>query len=150
MTLSIHEAQLDVIPCYGNRAIECGGAQLSAQSRHLATVVTITGVIDADNVELLYERSGCLVLPDTGFVLELSGVTSFAADGARLLSRIDAACHRAGIEWMLVPSCAVADRLGSGDAFPAFASSVPEALQRFADDIFTRRRLLLPYLVKTA
>ena len=150
MALSIHEAQLGVTPCYGNRAIECGAAQLSAQSRHLATLMTVTGVIDAANVDQLYERSGCFVLPDTGFVLDLSGVTSFAVEGARLLSRVDAACRAAGIEWALVASRTVGDQLGAGSASYPLAASVPEALHRFADGIFARRRLLLPFLTKTA
>lgn len=150
MALSVHEAQLGVTPCYGNRALECGGAQLSAQSRHLATLLTITGTIDAENVDRLYERTGCFVLPDTGFVLDLSGVTTFAVEGARLVSQIDEACRGAGIEWALVVSRVVGDGLGAGDALYPFADSVAEALHRFADGIFARRRLLLPFLTKSA
>lgn len=150
MTLSIHEAQLGGTPRYGNPPSDCGGAQLSAQSRHLATLLTISGAIDAKNVDRLYERSGCFVLPDTGFVLDLSGVTSFTADGVRLLSQLDDACTAAGIEWALVASRVVADRLSSGHALYPFASSVPEALHRFADGIFARRRMLLPLLTKSA
>ncbi len=150
MALAVHEAQLGVTPCYGNRELDCDGAQLSVQSRHLATLLTITGVIDAENVDRLYEHSGCFVLPDTGFVLDLSGVTSFAAEGAYLVSQIDDACRAARIEWALVASRVVGDRLGAGDSLYPFASSVPEALHRFADGIFARRRMLLPLLTKSA
>jgi anti-anti-sigma regulatory factor len=144
------ESESAMVLSYGNRALECGGAQLSAQSRHLATLLTITGTVYARNVDRLYEHSGCFVLPDTGFVLDLSGVTSFAAEGARLVSQIDEACRAIGIEWALVASRVVGDRLAAGDAVYPFAGSVPEALQRFADGIFARRRLLLPLLTKSA
>jgi anti-anti-sigma regulatory factor len=150
MALSIHEAQLDAIPCYASQAIACGAAELSAQSRHVATVVTITGVVDATNVDRLLERSGRLVFPETGFVLDLGGVTTFAPEAARLVSQLDAACRAAGINWALVATSAVGDRLGAGDALYPFAASVPEALHRFADGIYTRRRLLLPFLTKSA
>jgi anti-anti-sigma regulatory factor len=150
MALAIHEAQLGIVPCYGNPAVHCGRADISAQSRHVATVLTINGVVDADNVDELFARSGCFALSGTGFVLDLSGVTSLDADGARLVSQVDAACRAAGIEWALVASRAVADRLGAGDGLHPFAATVPEALHRFADGIFARRRLLLPLLTKSA
>ena len=81
MTLAIHEALIGGIPCYGNPSEDCDGAEISAQSRHLATLLTISGAIDAHNVDALYQRGGCFVLSDTAFVLDLSGVTSFAAEG---------------------------------------------------------------------
>ena len=36
---------------YGNPAVECDGAELRAQCRHLAMVVTVSGVIDDDNFD---------------------------------------------------------------------------------------------------
>lgn len=150
MTLAIHAVQPGTMHCYGNPTLVCGAAEVSAQSRHLATLLTISGDVDGANAESLYERSGCFVLPDTGFVLDLSGVTSFAADGVRLIARIDEACRAAGIDWALVASRAVADRLAFTDALYPFASSVPDALHRFADRIFDRRKRLLPFLTKSA
>lgn len=150
MTLAIHAVQPGATPCYGNPAVFCGAAEVTAQSRHLATLLTISGAVDGTNAEALYERSGCFVLPDTGFVLDLSGVTSFAAEGARLIVRIDDACRAAGIEWALVASRAVADRLASADTVYPLATSVPDALQRFADRLFDRRRTLLPFLTRSA
>jgi anti-anti-sigma regulatory factor len=150
MTLAIHHAQLGNVPCYGNPAVDCDGAEIRAQSRHVATLLTISGVIDANNVDALYERGGCFVFADTAFVLDLSGVTSFAAEGVALLSRVEEACRAAGIEWALVASSAVSDRLGCYDGRYPFAGSVPEALHRFETRIFARRRTLLPMLTKTA
>jgi anti-anti-sigma regulatory factor len=150
MTLAIREAQIGKIPCYGNPGVDCGGAEFRAQSRHLATLFTIGGAIDAKNVDSLYAHGGSLVLSDTALVLDLSGVTSFAAEGVALLSRVDEACRVARIEWALVASRAVSDRLGCYDERYPFASSVSEALHRFAVGIFARRRALLPILTNTA
>lgn len=150
MTLAIHAVQSGTAPCYGNPAIPCGGAELTAQSRHLATLLTISGDVDGANVESLLARSRCLVFSDTGFVLDLSGVSSFAAEGTHLIARIDDACRAAGIEWALVASRAVADRLATTDALYPLAASVPDALHRFADRIFDRRNRLLPFLTKSA
>src|ERR1700727_1923596 len=104
MTLAVHHAQIGKIPCHGNAAVDCDGAEHSPQSRQLATLITISGAIDANNVDTLYRRGGCFVLSDTAFVLDLSGVTSFAVEGVGLLSRVDEACRAAGIEWALVAS----------------------------------------------
>jgi anti-anti-sigma regulatory factor len=150
MTLAIQEAQIGKIRCYGNPGIECDGAEISAQSRHLATLLTISGAIDAKNVDTLYQRGGCFVCADTAFVLDLSGVTSFAAEGVALLSRLDEACRAAGIQWALVASSAVSDRLGCYDGRYPFAASVPEALRRFGAGLVARRRMLLPMLTKSA
>lgn len=150
MTLAIHAIQPGTTRCYGNDAVFCGAAEVAAQSRHLATLLTISGDVDATNVESLYERTGCFVLPDTGIVLDLSGVTSFAIDGVRLIARIDEACRRAGIDWALVASRAVADRLARTDTLYPLAASVPEALHGFADRIVNRRTALLPFLIRSA
>lgn len=150
MTLAIHAVQSATAPCYGNPGVFCGAAEVTAQSRHLATVVTISGDVDGSNADSLFDLGGCFVLPDTGFVLDLSGVTSLDAAGVRLVDRIDEACGRMGIEWALVASGEVADRLASGDMLYPFADTVPDALHRFADRIGDRRRLLLPLLTKSA
>jgi anti-anti-sigma factor len=150
MTLAIHAVQPATAPCYGNPGDFCGAAEVTAQSRHLATLLTISGDVDASNADSLFDRGGRLVLPDTGFVLDLSGVTSLDPAGVRLIVRIDEACRAAGIDWALVASGAVADRLASGDTLYPFADSVPDALHRFADRIGDRRRLLLPLLTKSA
>lgn len=133
---------------YGNPGVDCGNAEVTAQSRHLATLLTIEGVVDEANVEPLTERGNRFVLPDTGFVLDLSGVTACSADAVGLVRRIDDACRALGIDWALVASRAVMERLTTSDAAYPFAASVPDALHRFADQMRDRRRLLLPFLVK--
>jgi hypothetical protein len=82
----------------------------------------------------------------------LSGLDCFAAQGVRLLYRVDAVCSVAGLEWSVIPSQAVNTALlitNEESSFPV-AGSVHEALHYFADANSARRRLLLPLLTKTA
>lgn len=136
---------------YGNPSVECNGAELHKQCRQLATVLTITGAIDEVNVGLVVaEAKGCIIA-EKPFILDLSGVTSFAAQGIELLDAIDQTCYAAGDEWSLIISQPVSRTLrlcGVDDVFPATAS-VPEALHHFSDVAGERRRIL-PILTKSA
>jgi anti-anti-sigma factor len=134
---------------YGNPAVECDGAELRAQCRHLAMVVTVSGVIDDDNVDRLTHKVRRLVLAEKPFALDLSDVTFLSARGVSFLYALDDECDLAGVEWALVASPAVLDVLRElDDAFP-ITVSVPEALHHFAEGTLARRRLL-PLLHKTA
>jgi anti-anti-sigma factor len=137
---------------YGNPSIDCGDAQIRAHCRHLATVVTIHGDIDATNVSRISEHARHFILSTNPLVLDLSGVNSFAAAGISLLYGIDEACRAAGVEWTLVASNTVIERLhesGEGASFST-TSSVHRALRDLADVIVRRRQLLLPLIGKTA
>ncbi|MFZ1160835.1 STAS domain-containing protein [Mycobacterium sp.] len=139
-------------PRHAQLPFDCNGAAVRAQCRHLATVVTITGAIDASNVEQVIDYAQRFNLPDKPFVLDLSGLDSFATQALRLLHRVEAACDAAGLEWALIPSQAVGLTLlvtGEDTSFPT-AATVHEALHYFADANTARRRLLLPLLTKTA
>ena len=139
-------------PRHAHLPFDCNGAAVRAQCRHLATVVTISGAIDASNVDQVIEYAQRFNLPDKPFVLELSGLDSFAAQAVRLLHRVDDACSAAGLEWAVIPSQAVSLTLlvtGEDTCFP-IAATVDEALHFFADANTARRRLLLPLLTKTA
>ncbi|GAA2551264.1 STAS domain-containing protein [Mycolicibacterium diernhoferi] len=134
---------------YGNPAVDCDGAELRAQCRHLAMVVTISGVIDDDNFDRLTQKVRRLVLAEKPFALDLSGVTFLSARGVSLLYALDDECDLAGVEWAVVSSPAVSNVLRLlDDAFP-ITSSIPEALHHFAEGTLARRRLL-PLLHKTA
>ncbi|MEB3030595.1 STAS domain-containing protein [[Mycobacterium] nativiensis] len=135
-----------------NSTIECGGAQLRAHYRHLATVVTIRGRIDSANVDQLSEQARRFVLAKEPVVLDLSGVTSFAAAGIWLLCVIDGDCRAAGVEWTLIEGPAVAELLGDFDEDAKFptAQSVDQALHALADGNDQRRQLLLPLFQKSA
>ena len=66
---------------YGNPAVACGDAEVRAQCRQLATVLTVTGVIDETDVDLVAAQARRCVLPEKPFILDLSGVTSFTLSG---------------------------------------------------------------------
>lgn len=136
---------------HGYGTFDCDGAQVRAHCRHLATVVTIRGEIDALNVDRVGEHIRRFVLGSNPVVLDLSNVSRFAAVGISLLHGFDEGCRAAGVEWTLVPSPAVNDLLGDGreDLFPV-ARSVHEALRNLADAIVSRRQLVLPLIKKTA
>ncbi|WP_375486640.1 STAS domain-containing protein [uncultured Mycobacterium sp.] len=142
----------DLTPRYRNPVFDCGAARIRTQCRHLATVVTISGAVDAGNVDRVSEYSRRFVLEDNPFVFDLSGVDCFAAQAVWLLHRVDDECCRAGVEWALVPSRAVLQILWitkEDGVFPV-VESVHEALRHFADVIATRRRVLLPLLTRSA
>lgn len=136
---------------YGNQAVDCGGAQMRAVCRQLATVVTVTGDINDTNVDLISAYARRFVLTEKPYVLDLTGVNSFSPECISLLYTIDDDCGHAGVEWMVVASQPVHRTLrlfGEGETF-LITGSVAEALHHFADRIGERRRLL-PILTKTA
>ncbi|OBG30393.1 sulfate transporter [Mycobacterium alsense] len=140
----------------GYGTIECDGAQIRAHCRHLATVVTIRGDINAANVDRVGEHVRRFVLGGNPLVLDLSDVNHFAAAGISLVHRLDEACRAAGVEWTLVAGPAAMELLGirrdqddTAETFP-IARSVREALRTLADAIVDRRQLVLPLIKKTA
>jgi anti-anti-sigma factor len=138
----------------GNHTFDCGGAQIRAHGRHLATVVTIRGEIDTVNVDRVSEYIQRFVLGNSPLVLDISDVSHFAPAGVSLLYLLDEACRAAGVEWTLVASPAVRELLGQGcdedeTMFP-MTRSVHEALHNLANAIVSRRQLVLPLIKKTA
>jgi len=146
MTDSIASEASYLSPRYAHLPVDCGGAAVRAQCRHLATVVTISGSVNADNLDRVSEH------PDKPFVVDLSGVKRFPAHSVRLLYRLEDACSAAGLEWAVLPSAAVSRALliTREDRTFLTVASVHEALHYFADVNSARRRLLLPLLNKIA
>ncbi|MCX2929526.1 anti-anti-sigma factor [Mycobacterium sp. CVI_P3] len=136
---------------YGNPAVDYQGAHIRAHSRHMATVVAVSGRIDSANVDDVTGYAKRLILADMPFVLDLSGVSSFTPQSIRLLCDIDDICASVGVEWAVVASDAVNRRLrrDSDVVFPV-VGSVAEAEHEFDDAILNRRRMLLPLLSKSA
>jgi anti-anti-sigma regulatory factor len=136
---------------YGNPALDYEHAEVSALCRQLATVVSVSGELDAANIGPLTQYATRYVLCEKPFVLDLSEVDVCSDRAIALLYAIDDASYDAGIEWAVVASPAVLDVLSHyGD--PAdfhTVGSVPEALHRFADTT-ARRRRLMPILTKSA
>ncbi|HEU4362973.1 MAG TPA: STAS domain-containing protein [Mycobacterium sp.] len=132
--------------------VDCGGAQVRAHYRHLATVVAVRGRIDAGNVDQISDHARRFILSGEPLVLDLSGVNSFAAPGIWLLCVLDGDCLAAGVEWTLVESPAVHELLRDFDEEAKFpiSASVDQALHTLAEGIDRRRQLLLPLIRKTA
>ena len=131
----------------GNCTIDCGGAQVRAHCRSLATVVTIRGEVDAVNADRVSKCIRRFIVGQSPVVLDMSGVTHFAPAGISLFQMLDEDCGAAGVQWTLVASPAVIELLGDGwDA----TRSLPEALHNLADAIVNRRQLVLPLIKKTA
>ncbi|WP_428339252.1 STAS domain-containing protein [Mycobacterium sp.] len=152
MNDSISTAASYSAPRYAHLPVDCNGAAVRAQCRHLATVITITGEVHASNVNQVIDYARRFNLPDNPLVLDLSGLDTFSAQAVRLLYAVDEACTAAGVEWALIPSQAVNLTLlvtHEDISFPT-ATTLHEALQYFADATSARRRLLLPLFNKTA
>jgi ABC-type transporter Mla MlaB component len=135
-----------------NPVVRCGGAEIRACSRHLATVVTVRGDVTADNLGQVQARIKRFLLCDTPYILDLSELTSIAAEGSALLAAVDDACAATNVEWALVigwAARALFDREIRDRMLPV-AESVAEALHDFADARATRRDLLLPLLHRSA
>jgi anti-anti-sigma factor len=130
---------------------DCCGAQVRAHYRHLATVVTIRGEVDAVNVDRVSDYIRPFILGQNPVVLDMGGVSQFSPAGVSLLNVVDEDCYAAGVGWTLVASPAVIELLGENDgaAFP-ITRSVHEALRNLADAIVSRRQLVLPLIKKTA
>ena len=136
---------------YGNPALECGGAKLRGQCRQLATVLTITGSLDATNIDLVLAQAKKYVVPEKPVILDLSGITSFAPEAISLLDFVDEGCDAIGVQWLLVAGPHVSRTLrlcGVDESFPAL-DSIAEALQYISEAVCVRRRLL-PILRKSA
>jgi anti-anti-sigma factor len=131
--------------------VDCGGAQIRAHYRHLATVVTIRGEIDAVNVDQVSEYVRRFVLGDHPIVLDLSALDHFSSAALGLLCVLDEECRAADVEWVVVANPMINALLGEPDevAFPV-ATSVHGALRNLADAIAWRRQVVLPLVKKSA
>lgn len=103
-------------------------------------------------MDQLSEHARRFVLASEALVLDLSGVTSFAAAGIWLLCVLDGDCRAAGVEWTLIESASVHDLLGDFDEDAMFPTSplVDQALHALADGNDQRRQALLPLFEKSA
>lgn len=136
---------------YGSPVVDQGGARIRAHCRHVATVVTISGLLDSSNIEAAGRVAKRFVLPDKPIVIDLSEVTEFAPEALRFLQDLDDACAAADVRWAVIVGDAVSTAvLAANDVQVPVVSSVAQALHDFDDEILDRRRFLLPLLRKTA
>ena len=136
---------------YANMPFDCDGALIRACSRQLATVVTVTGVLDDANIDRVSQYTKRFVLREKPVVLDLGAVSSATPHIVSLLSEMDDACNAAGVDWSLIASQPVTRAVRTFDdrlELPTVAT-VADALNQFADAMLERRRLL-PLLTKSA
>lgn len=135
------------LPCRDERppTIQRDGVDVRAQSRHPASVLTISGDVDASNAARVSAYATALVPAGSALLLDLSGVAFFAAQSISVLIAVDDACQSAESPWAVVTSYAV-DRVlhisQDDDVFPT-ASSVPDAMQYFVRLTRVRRQVPL-------
>ena len=132
---------------YGNPAADYQGARIRARHRHGATVVAVSGRVDARNIAGVADHVTRFVLADTPFVLDLGAVTAFTPRATGLLDAVDARCAEAGVAWALIPGDVVASRLRDRADLPV-VDTVAEAEHQFDEALLKRRRLLLPLLLR--
>lgn len=134
---------------YRNSAL--GNALVRAYSRRLATVVSVSGVVDGRNADQVAARVGRHILDDD-FILDLGGLDSVSPECRDVVNTVQTACRAAGVEWVLVAGDEVVDGLGldADEVTCGVAQSVREALGLFADVSGARRRILLPLLDRIA
>ncbi|WKG04140.1 STAS domain-containing protein [Mycolicibacterium sp. HK-90] len=130
-------------------AVVCDGASMRAHCRQLATVVTIKGDIDSNNIDQIASYVNRFILAEKPLALDLSGVNSFAPQAISLFFDIDERCGALGVDWAVVASQPVLAEVHRQEVGVPFTTSVPEALHHFAEGNMARRRLL-PLLVKSA
>jgi anti-anti-sigma factor len=120
-----------------------GGVDMRAQLRHLATILTISGDIDARNIDRVSAYATRLVPVGNALLLDLSGVTFFAAQSISVLVTVGDACDNAGSPWALITSHAVDRvlRISEHDDVLPVASSVPDGIQYFADLASVRQQV---------
>jgi anti-anti-sigma regulatory factor len=136
---------------YGISAQDDEGALVRAYSRQLATVVSVSGVVDDHNLNQVLARVERHVLDDD-FILDLGGLDAVSAETRDVVCAVEHACRAAGVQWVLVAADEVVDglNLDADQVTCAVAQSVREALRFFADVSGVRRRILLPLLGRTA
>lgn len=105
-----------------------------AQWSPLVTVVSVSGDVDARNIDSVTAYTTRLAQAGDALLLDLSGVEFLAVQGISILGAVEDTCRSTKLPWALINSRAVERVLrisGQSDTLPT-ASSVPEAMQYFA------------------
>jgi anti-anti-sigma factor len=102
-------------PHSGRYALDCSGAQMRAHCQGQATVVIVTGDVDATNIDQFSDYTRRFVGEAPGLVLDLSEVDFLCAKGISVLIALDDDCRTAGTQWAIVASPYVRRLLHLGD-----------------------------------
>ena len=112
--------------------IDCRGARIRAHTDAGLTVITISGDIDASNVEAVSCHARGLV-PDRGaLIVDLADIDFIGVDGLRALFALNSHCARTDTTWALIASHPVNRllRVGDHDTLLPAVGSATEALLR--------------------
>jgi anti-anti-sigma factor len=116
-----------------NSIVHCNGALLRAHCRDQATVVKVTGEIDATNIDRFSDYTHRFIEGATGLILDLSGVDFLCARGISVLVALDNDCRIAGTRLAIVAGPTVRRLLhigGPSDVLPT-VNSERQALKSF-------------------
>jgi anti-anti-sigma factor len=119
---------------FGRCNIDCNGAQMRAHRRDQVTVVTVTGDIDAMNLDRFYDYTSRFLGEAQGLILDLSGIEFLCARGISVLITLDNLRRMARTHWAIVGGLFIRRLLHIGDPTDALptATSELEALNTIA------------------
>ena len=126
---------------FGRCNIDCNGAQMRAHRRDQVTVVTVTGDIDAMNLDRFYDYTSRFIREAPDLILDLSEVEFICARGISVLITLDNQCRAVGTHWAIVGGLFVRRFLHIGDPTDALptATSERQALNTIAAQRQARR-----------
>ena len=119
---------------FNDLTIGRSAADERAQWSPLVTVVSVSGDVDARNIDSVTAYTTRLAQAGDALLLDLSGVEFFAVQGISIFRALEDTCRSTKLPWALINSRAVERVLrvsGQSDTLPT-ANSVPEAMQYFA------------------
>jgi anti-anti-sigma factor len=125
------------------------GVCLRSHALNGATVVSVTGELDASNIHHLTDYARPCLTRGTSLILDLSQLDFLGAQGIQSLFAIADECERSGVEWALVPSHPVSRLLRICDKRARLPSvgSIDQAVERVS--ALTRMRGLLHLVPKS-
>lgn len=95
--------------------VHCNGVLMRAHCRDQATIVQVSGEIDATNIDRFSDYTHRFIKGATGLILDLSGVDFLCARGISVLVALDNDCRIAGTRWAIVAGPTVRRLLHIGD-----------------------------------
>lgn len=147
--MTVNNAALSAKRSSGRLDHFCGErVALFAHTFSDATVVGVTGELDACNMHHLTDCAHAYVATGRALVLDLSQLDFLAAQGITTLFDISDECAQAGVKWVLVTGHAASRllRICDPDQRLPVVSSIDEALQRFSAE--TQPQALLQLVAK--
>jgi anti-anti-sigma factor len=117
-------------PHSGTTFFDCRGACVRAKTDTELTVISISGEIDASNVDEVSRHAREVVSDCGALIVDLAEVDFIALDGLRALCALNMQCARTGTTLALIASQAVNRllRLGDHDNLLPAVGSATEAL----------------------